>query len=86
MNVDRCSLAKIIKPAYKFLDELIQKLGQFSPHHFIMKQQAEYFRQARQNTTNEEVVTVADFSENHSFVLQNEITYKYVFKRGIVFK
>lgn len=73
VNVDRCALETLIKSTDQFVEELMEKLEALSPHHYICKQQATYFRQAKKETTNTKVVVVADFSENYSFVLQNSV-------------
>lgn len=70
-NVDRCSLETLVKPSDQFIETLMEQLDTLSPHHYICKQQAEYFRQAKSQASEKKVVVVADFSENYSMVLQN---------------
>ena len=39
---------------------------------YIAKQQTEYYRNSRENISVDEVILAGDFSENYSFVQQNE--------------
>lgn len=71
VQVDRCALETLIKPADVFVDEFIEKLKKLSSHHFIAKQQASYYREIKEKLKIGEVLIIADFSENYAFLVQD---------------
>lgn len=72
-QVDRCCLETIIKSTDDFVDSFIESVPKVIQHDFIAKQQAEYFQTVKNNLEIGEVLVVADFSENYSFLLQNSV-------------
>lgn len=72
-QADRCSLETIIKSSDDFVDVLIESIPKLVQHDFVAQQQAEYFQLTKTHLKVEQVLVVADFSENYSFILQNSI-------------
>lgn len=72
-QIDRCSLETIIKPADDFVDIFVEYIPKLLHHDFVAKKQAEYFQTTKNNLEIGEVLVVADFSENYSFLLQNSV-------------
>ncbi|CAH1107680.1 unnamed protein product [Psylliodes chrysocephalus] len=76
-QVDRCSLETIIKSTDDFVDFFIESIPKVLQHDFIAKQQAEYFQTVKSNLEVGQILVVADFSENYSFLLQNSVQGEY---------
>ncbi|CAH0556525.1 unnamed protein product [Brassicogethes aeneus] len=72
-QVDRCSLETIIKSTDDYVDFFKESIPIVLQHDFIAKQQAEYFQTVKSNLEVRQVLVVADFSENYSFLLQNSV-------------
>lgn len=72
-QVDRCSLETIVKSTDDFVDNLVESIPKFLQHDFIARQQAEFFQTTKKNLEVGQVLVVADFSENYSFLLQNSV-------------
>ncbi|CAF4947457.1 unnamed protein product [Pieris macdunnoughi] len=62
--------SKLIQESDKTMRESIPK---FLQHDFIARQQAEFFQTTKKNLEVGQVLVVADFSENYSFLLQNSV-------------
>ena len=71
VSVDRCTLETYTKPVEEFVDIFCEKLDVLRPHAFIATQQASFYQDRKSTLTSGEVLVVADFSENYSFVLQD---------------
>lgn len=63
----------IIKDSEDFINEFCEQVEKLIPHKFIAKKQGEFLQHAKQNLIEGEYVIISDFSENYSFVVQNEI-------------
>lgn len=72
-QVDRCSIETVQMDAQHFIDTFSEKVYQLIPHHFIADYQASYLKHLKLKLKNEECIVICDFSENYSFVIQNEI-------------
>jgi hypothetical protein len=68
-----CSLETIVKDIPDFVDFFGEKLLQLIPHDFIAKSQSEFLKVTKDNLKPNEFVVISDFSENYSFVIQDEI-------------
>jgi len=69
--VDRSTLVTTCKTSEEFVEEFVQKVNTLIPHSFIAKQQACFYRECKSTLKLGEMLVVADFSENYSFVLQD---------------
>lgn len=56
----------------EYLETLIKHLELLIPHSFITKSQANYLKEYKVNLKSNQAVVLLDFSENYSYVLQNE--------------
>lgn len=73
VSTDRCDLETFQKTLDDFLDYFIVKLKKLIPHFFISSQQSKFIKEKKNNLLqNNELLVQCDFSENYSFVLQNE--------------
>lgn len=69
---DRTEMVTVIKPREEFFKLLAEKLESLKKHHFISKVQAKFLKERKENLTESECIVLADFSENYSFVVQDE--------------
>ena len=72
LTVDRSELVNQEMDVEIFIELLFKKLYSLKTHHYIAKQQTEYYRNSRENISVDEVILAGDFSENYSFIQQNE--------------
>lgn len=72
ISVDRCSFETVIKTYDDFASTFCEKLLYLKKHSFIAKQQSAYFSRLKENVQVNEAVITLDFSENYSFVVQDE--------------
>ncbi|KAL5515849.1 hypothetical protein EMCRGX_G001083 [Ephydatia muelleri] len=72
-NTDRANLETRIVPVEEFLDVFMAALKKLQLHDFIAKHQAKFLAQKKENLTHGEFLVIADFSENYSFVVQDEV-------------
>ena len=70
VSVDRCTLETFSKSADDFVDAFCEKLQVLLPH---SKQQSTFQTKLKSELLPGEMMVTADFSENYSFVLQDEI-------------
>ncbi|XP_034240324.1 uncharacterized protein LOC117644802 [Thrips palmi] len=73
MNVDRCSLETLVKSIDNYIDDFTDKLLEYKKHNFIAKKQAAALKECKANLKVGEVLTLGDFSENYSFLIQDAI-------------
>lgn len=71
--VDRSSLETYTKEISPFMETLVHQMKELLPHHFVSKMQAKYLRELKEDLKPGEVVTIADFSENMTFIIQGSI-------------
>ena len=71
-STDRSSLETMVKPIEDFLDLFVEKLETLKQHDFIAKQQGRYLNDVKENLLPGEFLVIGDFSENYSFVVQDE--------------
>lgn len=70
---DRCTLKTVTENVDDFLNEIAVKLRELIPHDFIWRSQALYFKTTKENLKKDEFLVISDFSENYTFVVQDEI-------------
>lgn len=61
------------KTCYKFLDEFLIQIDKLIPHEFIAKKQSQYLNQVKQDLKLNKFVVISDFSENYTFLVQDEV-------------
>lgn len=72
-QTDRCMMDLIVMEAQDFVDLLLEKLYDLSPHNFIADQQGSYFKTLKNNLNETECIVICDFSENFSFIVQDAV-------------
>ena len=73
VSVDRSDLINQSLFLFEFVEHVINQLRKLLPHAFIAKRQSAYFKNRKETVSEGEVLCNMDFSENFSFVLQNEV-------------
>lgn len=85
VTVDRAEMITVSKPRDEFLESLVGKVNELKAHHYVSKIQSASFKNIKSTLTKEVCVVVADFSENFSFVVQDEIqSYHWVNKQATI--
>lgn len=72
ISVDRCNLETIEKSTSDFIELFIQLLSALIRHDFIAKQQSSFLNNIKEKLETSEYLVMCDFSENYSFVIQDE--------------
>lgn len=73
VSTDRCDLETFVEPTEDFLLHFIKKMRKLIPHYFVASQQSNFAKRIKQSLKPEkEFLVFMDFSENYSFVIQNE--------------
>ena len=72
-TTNRATLEIRVVPADEFIDTFVCKLRKLLHHDFTAKMQAAFMQQKKESLQEGEVLVIADFSENFSFVVQDEI-------------
>ena len=72
-TMDRSNLEEAELDFYDFLDEICDQIRNLTVHHFIAESQNKYFKYAKDNLSEGERVTVLDFAENYSFIVQDAV-------------
>ena len=73
VSVDRSDLVNKSLPLFDFVDYVLNQLRKLLPHSFIAKSQTAYFKRRKETVAEGEVICCMDFSENYSFVIQDEV-------------
>ncbi|KAJ8676863.1 hypothetical protein QAD02_012650 [Eretmocerus hayati] len=68
---DRVTLRAVMTSTTDSADELCERLQILRPHSFIAKQQSNFLATIKQNSLDEEVIVMFDFSENLPFHVQD---------------
>jgi len=71
VSINRSTLETYLSQAEEFADYFCDKLELLRPHSFIAKEQASFYATRKTTLKAGEFLVTADFSENHSFVLQD---------------
>ena len=69
--VDWSTLETTSTTSEEFVDAFVEKVKLLTPHSFIAQQQARFYSKTKSSLKPGELLIVADFSENYSFVLQD---------------
>ncbi|KAK3931114.1 ARL14 effector protein [Frankliniella fusca] len=72
-STDRCSLETCIKDSDDFVQMFVEQLTTLLTHHFVAKEQAKYFQKAKENLQEGEALTVCDFAENYTCIVQDAV-------------
>ncbi|XP_046689161.1 uncharacterized protein LOC124375086, partial [Homalodisca vitripennis] len=70
---DRTQMITQTSTIDEFVDELATKIEKLIPHSYIAKSQSSYFKSLKDNCAPNEAIISMDFSENFSFVIQDEV-------------
>lgn len=73
VNTDHTNLETHVVPVVDFLDLFMEYLLKLRLHDFIARQQAKFISEKKETLGSGEFLVVADFSENYSFVIQDEV-------------
>lgn len=85
VTVDRAEMITVTKPREEFLESLVRKVNELKAHHYVSKIQSASFKDMKSTLTKEECVVVADFSENFTFIIQDEIqSFHWITKQATV--
>lgn len=72
VSTDRTQQVQFTVTFKEYLDILLEKLEVLIPHSFITKSQAQYLKYLKSNLDQNTAIILLDFSENYSFVIQDE--------------
>lgn len=72
VSTDRCQFKHFAKPLSEFVNYFSDKLVKLVTHTFIANEQSTYLKNLKETLKVGEFIIWGDFSENFSFVLQNE--------------
>ena len=73
VSTDRSTLETLSKSVEEFVELFCDQLKALLTHSFIAKQQSMFQAEVRSNLADGVLQVIADFSENYSFILQDEI-------------
>eukprot|EP00731_Ephydatia_muelleri_P014922 Em0008g642a len=73
VSTDRANLNTCVVSVEEFLDLFIAALQKLQLHDFIAKNQATFLAEKKEGLSPGEFLVIADFSENYSFVVQDEV-------------
>lgn len=66
-------MERITKSTDEMVSYMELQIHQLLSHDFISQQQSQYFKNRKQNLSDGEMLVICDFSENYTFVIQDEI-------------
>lgn len=72
ISTDRTHQVQYTVTFEEYLETLIISLESLIPHSFITKAQAKYLKEYKENLKSNQAIVLLDFSENYSYVIQNE--------------
>ena len=73
VHTDRSSLNTMTVNISDFIGIICNSLQDLTSHSYISKTQAEYLKIRKENIDNETAISLGDFAENYSFVVQDEV-------------
>ena len=73
MNVDRTNLETVIRSTDDFVEDLVDRLCHLQCHSFIATQLSKFMKEIKEGPMDEQILDIAAFAENYSFVLQDEV-------------
>ena len=71
-TTDRSTLHTIVQSTDECIESFLDKLETLRRHDFIAKQQSHYLAERKESLKEGEFLVIEDFSENFSFVVQDE--------------
>ena len=71
-TTDCSTLQTIVQSTDEFIESFLDKLEALRRHDFIAKQQSRYLAERKESLKEGEFLAIGDFSENFSFVVQDE--------------
>jgi len=72
ISTDRATLETITKSVNEFNEEFCYNLKKLKRHDYIAKHQSQFCAEKRKTLGEGEILILADFAENYSFILQDE--------------
>lgn len=72
-TTDRSTLEDRKEDVDDFTETFGEKFIKYQQHSFIARMQSLHYKQSKENLSEGEVLVICDFSENYSFVIQDEI-------------
>ena len=72
-TTDRSNLEEVELHFYDVSDEICDQIRNLTVHHFIAESQNKYFKYAKDNLSEDECVTVLDFADIYSFIVQDAV-------------
>ena len=76
-QTDRAELLTLRGTNEELLEIMLKAFHVLIPHHFVSKQQSLYLKERKLNLNKKTALVLVDFSENYSFVIQDEIQSRY---------
>ena len=73
ISTDRTKMETVTVATEEFISSLASNIHNLTRHSFVAKSQGEFFKNLKINLEENECVIVGDFSENYSFVVQDEV-------------
>ena len=73
VNTDRANMISVMQTYSEFCESLIEKLTELKKHHYVAKIQSQYLKETRESLDETQCLVLADFAENYSFLVQDEI-------------
>ncbi|KAL5515128.1 hypothetical protein EMCRGX_G000252 [Ephydatia muelleri] len=72
-TTDRATLETKVLSVNEFLDTFVTMVKKLLVHDFVAKQQTAFMQKTKESLKEGEFLVIADFSENYSFVVQDEV-------------
>ena len=72
VTVDRCTLLEKTEDFKDFSTSLSERVYKLTRHHYISKSQGIFLQNLKSNLLVNEIIILLDFSENFSFIIQDE--------------
>lgn len=76
-QTDRAELIAKTCKTEEFIEEASSKFNSLIPHYYIANQQSEFLKKRKSELTKDIVLVLLDFSENYTFVTQEEVQGNY---------
>ena len=73
VSTDRCNMIDVVQIRTEFLQSLSSAVVKLTRHHYVSQHQSKKFREMKETVAPGEAVVVGDFSENYTFVVQDEV-------------
>jgi hypothetical protein len=73
VTVDRCNLIEKAETITDYISSLSTKVTNLTRHHYISIAQSKFLKDLKDNLKENEIIILLDFSENYSFIIQDEV-------------